>query len=105
MSDQILWNNLKLICEKLSADDQDTLLDYARWLAGDSRLAGGPLDGYRIPDQYKDSGERLSVKCNGKVAIYERDHFLKFRFCRMAPIGGEGYWCDFDADDIQGGAE
>jgi hypothetical protein len=76
------------------------LVDHARWLAAANRLVGGPLDGLRIPDRFKNESS-VSIEVDDKAAVYERDECVMFRFCEYARIGGEGgTWPDIDANEL-----
>ncbi len=109
MMDQQLWAKLKAAWESLDTDQRFEVLDHARWLAGDSRLVGGPCDGLRVPDRFKDQGIGLSIEVNGKAALYERDGEMLWRFAGFHRIGGEGStWPDIRAEELQslkGGAQ
>jgi hypothetical protein len=99
MSESLLWIRLQGILESLSNDDQFEVFEHAKWLLFHSRLVGGPLDGFRVPVEFKGHAGDLAIKYRGKVAVYKPDGFHVFRFCSLAPIGGEGgYWPDFDAE-------
>jgi len=56
----------------LDDDDRCELLDHARWLAGDSRLRGGPIDGLRVPGKHKDAVS-IAIEIGDRVAMYSRD--------------------------------
>lgn len=96
-----LLESLMRIWRSLDEDDRCELLDHARWLAGDSRLVGGPLDGLRLPERFKDS-IHLSIEIGGRAAVYERDNNSMLRFDGFGRIGGEGgTWPDIRADELQ----
>lgn len=102
MSDSVLWNKLRSVWETLSDDDQFEVLNHARWLAGESRLMGGPFDGLRVPERFKDDGFGLSIEIDGKAALYVRDNDMKLRFHGFNRIGGEGgTWPDIGAVELQ----
>lgn len=87
----------------LDADGRMRLLDFARWLFSDSRLRGGPFDGLRIPERFKDKSD-LSIEIGGRAALYSTpgDGELTLRFDGFHRIGGEGgTWPDISADDLR----
>lgn len=92
----------ELVIAWIAMDDSARLdlVDHAQWLAADNRLAGGPLDGLRIPDRFKNESV-VSIEVDGRAAVYERDECVLFRFCEYARIGGEGgSWPDVDANEL-----
>ena len=103
-----LLESLMRVLQSLDEDGRCELLDHARWLAGDSRLVGGPLDGLRLPERFKDS-IGLSIEHDGKAAVYMRDDNMMLRFAWFDRIGGEGgTWPDIRASELQtleGGAQ
>ena len=100
---------IKLIAlwAKLDEDDRFEVLDHARWLAGDSRLRGGPMDGLRVPEKLKDAVS-VAIEIGDRVALYSRDDDSFLRFSGFHKKGGEGYGgCDIYAKELlslQGGA-
>jgi len=91
----------------LDEDDRSEVLDHARWLAGDSRLRGGPMDGLKVPEKHKDAVS-IAIEIGDRVALYSRDDDLFLRFEGFHQKGGEGgRWPDVKAQELamlQGGA-
>lgn len=101
MSDDILLQRLLEAWESLDDDDRCDLLDHARWLAGESRLRGGPFDGLRIPERLKDAVS-VAIECGDRVADYWRGDDSVLSFDGFARTGCEGgTWPDISADDLR----
>ena len=92
----------------LGEDDQVDLLDHARWLAGDSRLRGGPVDGLKVPAKHKDAWS-IAIEIGDRVGVYRRADDLYLRFEGFRQKGGEGgTWPDIYSNELQallGGAQ
>jgi len=108
MSECDLLGKLLAVWEMMDEDAQFDLLDHARWIVGDSHLIGGPVDGLRIPDRFKNESA-VSIEVEGKAAVYERDDSMMLRFSHLSRIGGEGgEWPNIKADELRrlkGGAQ
>lgn len=101
MTDRSLWEKLTEVWELLNDDDRYEVIDHARWLAFESRLVGGPLDGLPIPERFK-NGDSVTIEIDGKAAIYIRSNGVALSFNGFSRIGGEGgEWPDIKADELR----
>lgn len=101
MIDRSLWEKLKEVWELLDDDDRFEVIDHAQWLAFESRLVGGPLDGLPIPERFKNV-HCLTIELDGKAAIYHRSDGVVLSFDDFGRIGGEGgWWPDIRADELR----
>ena len=99
-NDEILRYEIVILWLAISDEDRADLLDHARWLAHDSRLKGGPFDGMKVPDQFKNKLS-LSIEWGGRAACYGRDNNLMLCFSGLRRIGGEGgEWPDIKAKQL-----
>ncbi|TWT79123.1 hypothetical protein CA13_05210 [Planctomycetes bacterium CA13] len=100
---QRLLHSLCECWQEMSNDEQSDLLSHARWLAYHSKFRGGPFDGLRVDDRFRDSSSVCIQFDQKRVAVYELDDnsgSLIFRCIQT--FGGEGgCWPDVRLADLR----